>query len=294
MQRKEFIKLTTLGSIAMITNNLKSFANEAKSWPDLDFTMPVLFIGHGSPMNAIEDNEFSRGWKNVAASIPKPKAIVCISAHWLTNGTKVTAMQSPKTIHDFGGFPNELFQVSYPSPGSPEIAEEIKNKITTIKTELDYEWGLDHGTWSVLVKMYPKADIPVIQLSIDYSKPGQYHYDLAKELSFLRKKGVLILSSGNIVHNLRVLDLTPNIAPYDWAISFDEKAKKLMLEGNHKALIEYQKLGQDAMLSIPTPDHYYPLMYTLGLQNTTDKISFPIEGYAFRSGSMRSILLQQA
>lgn len=238
--------------------------------PDL---MPVLFIGHGSPMNAIEDNGFTKGWEDMAANIPTPKAVVIVSAHWLTRGTHVTAMPQPKTIHDFGGFPRELFEVEYPAPGSPELAKETAALINTTDVGLDHDWGLDHGAWSVVRKMYPKANIPMIQLSIDYHKPPQYHYDLAKQLMALRKKGVLILGSGNMVHNLRMIQAPGNDFTklndeygFDWAIEMNDIFKDKILNGDHQALIEYEKLNKAAKLAIPTPDHYYPLLYSLALQ----------------------------
>lgn len=254
--------------------------------------LPVAFIGHGSPMNAIEDNEFSRAWKILPDLIPTPKAILCISAHWTTSGTAVTAMDNPKTIHDFGGFPQELFQVQYPAKGSLELAELIKANVKKTDIILDKkEWGLDHGTWSILKLMYPEANIPVVQLSLDYYKPASYHYELAKELAFLREQGVFIMASGNVVHNLRYADFT-GLEPYDWAVQFDQEVKDLIIKGEHKSLIEYEKMGKHAMLSIPTPEHYYPLLYILGLQDPSDEVIFPVEGMSFRSGSMLSVMFK--
>ncbi|MFN8575389.1 MAG: 4,5-DOPA dioxygenase extradiol [Candidatus Sericytochromatia bacterium] len=256
--------------------------------------MPILFLGHGNPMNAIEENKYSIEWEKLGKELPKPDSILCISAHWLTKGvTAITAMEKPRTIHDFGGFPKALFDVQYPASGSPELAKYIKENIKSTNILLDEkEWGLDHGTWSILCKMYPNADIPVIQLSIDYSKNAQFHYNLGKELSFLRDKGVMIIGSGNIIHNLRLADLSETLEPYDWCKRFDLVSRDLILSNNHNSLINYENLGQDALLSIPTPDHYFPLLYILGLQDEKDKISFPIEGLSFRSGSMRSVLYQ--
>lgn len=239
--------------------------------------MPVLFIGHGSPMNGIEDNDFSKSWAAMGQSIPRPTAVLVVSAHWLTRGTHITAMEQPKTIHDFGGFPDELFRVQYPAPGSPELAIETQKIITSVPVELDHEWGLDHGTWTVVRHMYPKADIPVLQLSIDYSKSPQFHYDLAKELSALRKKGVLIIGSGNMVHNIGKVAWDKLNEPeygYDWALEINQTFKDKIVGKDHKSLIEYQKLGSAALLAIPTPDHYYPLLYTLGLQTEKDAIQF--------------------
>lgn len=251
---------------------------------ETDTKMPVLFVGHGSPMNAIEDNEFSQYWKKLASEIEKPKAVLCISAHWLTKGTFVTAMEKPKTIHDFGGFPQALFDVQYPAPGEPKIADETAKLITSTTVELDHEWGLDHGTWSVVKHMYPNADIPVLQLSIDYNQPAQYHYDLSKQLSALRKKGVLIIGSGNMVHNLGMVDWDRLNESYgfDWALEMNTIFKKKIEENDHSALIDYHNLNIAAKLAIPTPDHYYPLIYTLGLKEEKDSISFfndkPVSG----------------
>ncbi len=239
--------------------------------------MPVLFIGHGSPMNGIEDNEFSRTWTAMAKEIPTPKAVLVISAHWLTRGTFVTAMNQPKTIHDFGGFPQELFQVQYPAKGSPEIAIETQKMVKSTRVELDHDWGLDHGTWTIIRHMYPKADIPVLQLSIDYGRDMAYHYALAQELYELRKKGVLIVGSGNMVHNLRMVAWDKLNAPnygFDWAKEMNTKLKRLILNDEHKSLINYTSLGKEALLAIPTPDHYIPLLYTLGLKGKKDRIQF--------------------
>lgn len=251
--------------------------NWSKDLKETDGKMPVLFIGHGSPMNGIEDNAFSKTWAKLGAEIPKPKAVLVVSAHWLTNGTHITAMEAPKTIHDFGGFPQALFDVQYPAPGNPELALETSKLITSTSVGLDHDWGLDHGTWTVVRHMYPDADIPVLQLSIDYSKPPQYHYDLAKELAALRKKGVLIIGSGNMVHNLRMVAWDKLNEPefgYDWAKEINQVFKDKIVEGDVKSLIHYEKLGSAAKLAIPTPDHYYPLLYSLGLQDKNDSINF--------------------
>ena len=239
--------------------------------------MPVLFIGHGSPMNGIENNTFSAQWEKQGKELPAPKAVLVISAHWLTNGTHITAMDHPKTIHDFGGFPQELFEVQYPAPGDALLAQQTKDLIKSTHVGLNHDWGLDHGAWTVVRRMYPDAKIPVLQLSIDYSKPASYHYNLAKELAALRKKGVLIIGSGNMVHNLRMvawdkLD-TPGFG-YDWAIEMHELFKQKITDGDHPALINYESLSKSAKLAIPTPDHYYPLMYILGLQEKNETPSF--------------------
>ncbi|MGV3459403.1 MAG: 4,5-DOPA dioxygenase extradiol [Flavobacterium sp.] len=239
--------------------------------------MPVLFIGHGSPMNGIENNEFSQTWAAMGKQITQPAAVLVVSAHWLTKGTRVTAMDNPKTIHDFGGFPQELFNVQYPAPGSPQLAGETSHLITSVSVELDHAWGLDHGTWTVVRHMYPHADIPVLQLSIDYAKPPQYHYKIAKELSSLRNKGVLIIGSGNMVHNLRMVawnKLYDDNYGYDWAYDINLFFKEKIASGSHAPLIDFQNMHQAAELAIPTPDHYYPLLYTLGLQHKNDNIFF--------------------
>jgi 4,5-DOPA dioxygenase extradiol len=236
--------------------------------------MPVLFLGHGSPMNAIEENEFVNGFRNIGNEITKPKAILCISAHWETKGTFVTAMPSPRTIHDFGGFPNELFAVQYPVAGSPDLAKETKALIKRTEVGLDEKWGLDHGAWSVLKHLYPNADVPVIQLSIDYTKGPYFHFELAKELSILREKGILIVGSGNMVHNLSMVawnKLNESFA-YDWAIEANEKMKSYLLSGDFKKLIDYKNQGKAFELAIPSPEHYLPLIYTLGFINKEEKI----------------------
>lgn len=255
-------------------NEFKSFTN---ALPDLNYLMPVLFVGHGSPMNGIEDNEFSTRWTSIAKEIPTPTAVLVISAHWFTKGTSITAMDFPKTIHDFGGFPEALYQVQYPAPGNPVLAKETASLIHSTHVELDHDWGLDHGTWTIVRHMYPEANIPVLQLSIDYSKPPSFHYELAKELFALRKKGVLIIGSGNMVHNLRMVAWDKLNGPaygYDWALHMNQTFKDLILHRDHQPLIHYDQLGREAMLAIPTPEHYLPLLYTLGLQDKNDPIAF--------------------
>jgi 4,5-DOPA dioxygenase extradiol len=257
--------------------SLNPFYNWTQDLKEVGYKHPVLFIGHGSPMNGIEDNEFSRTWAKLGKEIPKPKAVLVISAHWLTNGTHVTAMENPKTIHDFGGFPQALFDVNYPAKGSPELAEAASKLITSTKVELDHDWGLDHGTWTVVRHMYPNADIPVLQLSIDYKKPAQYHYDLAKQLKALRNNGVLIIGSGNMVHNLRMIAWDKLQEPefgFDWAIEMNTIFKDKIVNSDFQSLINYEKLGAAAKLAIPTPDHYYPLIYSIALQEKQDAINF--------------------
>lgn len=244
---------------------------------DQQQTMPVLFVGHGNPMYAIEENEFSQSWKTLGETLPRPKAILCISAHWETNGTFVTAMSHPSTIHDFGGFPKELFAVDYPATGSPELAYETKEIVTKSTIELDQIWGLDHGAWSVIRNMYPKADVPVVQLSINYNKSPKDHYELAQQLQSLRRKGILIIGSGNLVHNLRLVDWTKKDSTesgYDWALQANDIFKTLILQNNHQALINYTSLGREVQMAVPSPDHFLPLLYSLALQQANEAISF--------------------
>jgi len=255
--------------------------------------MPILFLGHGNPMNAIQENEFVEGFRTISKDILKPKAILCISAHWETRGTFVTAMPHPETIHDFGGFPQALFQVQYPAPGSPELAKHVQELITQTTVLADDSWGLDHGAWSVIKHLYPKADIPVVELSIDHNKPASYHYELAKALAPLRQEGVLIIGSGNIVHNLRQVawdKLNDGSYGYDWAIEANNKVKKAVLEGDHQALINYANMGKSLQLSIPTPEHFIPLIYILALQKDTDSINIFNDKLVGGSLSMTSVM----
>lgn len=275
MDRKKFIQSLALLPLIGCKMKLQSLEKMTASM-DASAKMPVLFLGHGSPMNAIEENEFVAGFRKVGKSIKKPNAVLCISAHWETKGTYVTAMKSPGTIHDFGGFPKALFDVQYPAPGSPELALETKNTIHKTNVGLDENWGLDHGAWSVIKHMYPEADVPVIQLSLDYTQSPQYHYDLAKELAALRHKGVLIVGSGNMVHNLGMVawdKLNGDPYAYDWAEEASTKMKQYIMEHNHGNLINYQAQGRPFQLSIPSPEHYMPLLYTLALQEEDDNVS---------------------
>lgn len=238
--------------------------------------MPVLFLGHGSPMNAIEENDFVAGFREAGRQIPRPAAILCISAHWETRGTFITAMEKPPTIHDFGGFPRALYEVRYPAPGSPGLAQSIKDTLTGTDAGLNHDRGLDHGTWSVLRHMYPEADVPVVQMSLDYYRTISFHYDLGKELAGLRKKGILIVGSGNMVHNLGMVDwerLNDEEYGFDWAFEAGEKMKGLIMEGDHKQLTDYLKLGRSFRLAIPTPEHYLPLLYVLALKEENDAVS---------------------
>jgi 4,5-DOPA dioxygenase extradiol len=289
MKRKEFIT-SIIGAAGMMS--LASLRGLSDTLRTDDQIMPVLFVGHGSPMNGIEDNDFSRRWGQMGAEIPQPKAVLVVSAHWLTHGTHVTAMEHPRTIHDFGGFPKVLHDVQYPAPGSPELARETQQIIKGTPVGLDHDWGLDHGTWTIVRRMYPNADIPVLQLSIDYDRPGQFHYDLAKELALLRRKGVLIIGSGNMVHNLRMVaydKLNDEEYGYDWALEMNELFKKHITEQNHQALIAYESMGTAALLAIPTPDHYYPLLYVLGLQEKNDALSIFNDRVVGGSASMTSV-----
>lgn len=255
-------------------NTLNDFNRFTNSLPEQGPLMPVLFMGHGSPMNGIETNEFTREWARIAREIPTPSAVLVVSAHWLSRGTRITAMDFPPTIHDFGGFPPELSAVQYPAPGSPDLARETAKIIRSVHVEEDHDWGLDHGAWTVVRQMYPDAKIPVLQLSIDYTKPAQYHYELARELMALRRKGVLIMGSGNMVHNLRMVAWEMiNGGGYDWALEINDQFKHLIQTGNHQALVRYDQLGRAAQLAIPTPEHYLPLLYTLGLQQSGEEIS---------------------
>lgn len=291
MNRKKFlINLLAAVPATFTAMKLNAFENMTRSFENTP-KMPVLFLGHGSPMNAIEENEFVQGFRRVSSEIETPKAILVVSAHWETQGTQVTAMENPRTIHDFGGFPKELYEIQYPAPGMPALAQDVKDLAKSAQVLPDEKWGLDHGAWTVIRHMYPKADIPVVQLSLDYYKKPKEHYELAKELNKLREKGILIVGSGNIVHNLRMIHwakLNENYA-YDWANEANTKMKQLILEGNHHQLIDYSKLGKAIELSIPTPEHFLPLLYALALQDKKDEISIfndePIGG----SLSMTSI-----
>lgn len=238
--------------------------------------MPVLFLGHGNPMNAIEDNEFVQGWRRIGKTLPRPNAILCISAHWETRGTYVTAMEKPRTIHDFGGFPQKLFEVDYPAPGSPELAKETQRLIRKTEVQLDEQWGLDHGAWSVIMHLFPKADVPVIEMSLDRFQPAKYHYELARDLAPLRRKGVLIIGSGNMVHNLRMVawdQFHVDNYSYDWALEASSKMKQYLVEGKHHNLINFKSEGKAFDLAIPTPEHYLPLLYTLALKEDHEPLS---------------------
>lgn len=252
--------------------------------------MPAVFIGHGNPMNTLRNNVYTRGWAAIGKEGPRPNAILSVSAHWYISGTSVTAMPAPRTIHDFGGFPPELYRIDYPAPGDPALAARVRDLLSPISVKPDEGWGLDHGTWTVLRHMFPLADIPVVQLSIDELQPAEYHYEVGKRLARLRDEGVLIVGSGNLVHNLQAYAWDRHeVEPFGWGVRFEEKARKHLLAGNDDALIAYETLGSDAALSIPTPDHYLPLLYVIALRREGDLIRFPVEGVEGGSMSMLAV-----
>jgi len=293
MERRNFLRAMSILPLGAAAMNLNSF-QEKDPGSSSNRMMPVLFVGHGSPMNAIEDNQFSREWRRLGQILPQPSAILCISAHWETRGTLVTAMEKPRTIHDFGGFPKALFDVQYPASGSPELAGETKKKVLSAPVGLDEQWGLDHGAWSVIRPMYPNADIPVFQMSLDYMKTPQQQYDLAKELAFLRKKGVMILASGNMVHNLRMVAWDRMNDPdfgFDWAREANEKMKDFILKEDHNSLIRYESQGSAFRLAIPTPDHFLPLLYALALKEEGEKITWFNDQAVMGSLTMTSLII---
>lgn len=293
MNRKQFLHQLGAFSLAAYTMNTQAF-NSFTSNLKPSAKMPVLFVGHGSPMNALESNEFTKKWQQLGQTLPPPQAILCISAHWETEGTFVTAMPKPPTIHDFGGFPQALFDVQYPAPGSLDLAKSTKELIKNTSVGLDEKWGLDHGCWSILKPMFPKANIPVIQMSLDYRKDAAYHYNLGKELQQLRHKGVLIIGSGNIVHNLSLVNWQKMNEPdfgYDWALEAREKINNLILTDNHQQLVQYKNLGKSIMLAVPSPDHYLPLLYTLALKTENDQVSLFNDKALMGSLSMTSVMI---
>jgi 4,5-DOPA dioxygenase extradiol len=254
--------------------------------------MPTIFVGHGSPLNALLDNAYTRAWAGIGARVPRPSAVLAISAHWYGPGTAVTAMTAPPTIHDFGGFPRELYEAQYPAPGSPELAARVQRLLAPLVVAADSGWGLDHGTWSVLMHLLPEAEIPVVQLSIDATQPAQFHYDIGRKLRALRDEGVLVLGSGDVVHNLRMYAFGRSaVAPHDWAVRFENRVRTLIAEREHAPLIDYGSLGQDARLSIPTPEHYLPLLYVLGASDERDVATFPVDGIDGSSVSMLTVEL---
>jgi 4,5-DOPA dioxygenase extradiol len=252
--------------------------------------MPAIFFGHGNPMNALEHNDWTNSWATIGKEVPHPRAVLVVSAHWYLPATLVTAMPAPRTIHDFGGFPRELYEVKYSAPGDPELARRVQELLAPISVSLDQGWGLDHGTWSVLCHVFPQADMPVIQLSIDETQPAEFHYETAKRLNSLRDEGVLIAGSGNLVHNLHAYGWgRRQIEPFDWAVRFEGRARELLLADHHSPLIAYETLGRDAALAIPTPEHYLPLLYVVAQQREGDEVSFPVEGFDGGSVSMLSV-----
>lgn len=275
----------------MSVTGISTFAKELSNEKTTGI-LPAVFIGHGSPMNALADNDFTKALKKAADGMERPKAILVISAHWLTNGSFVASTKLPETIYDFGGFPDALYKVKYPAPGSPDFAQMVKDEVHNVQIKLDHDMGLDHGAWTVLKHMYPAADIPVFELSIDYTKPASYHYNLALELAKLREKGLLIIGSGNIVHNLRRLNWDEaNAKPFDWSLEFDTKVKSHLINHEHKPLIEYEKMGEAALLSVPTNDHYLPMIYAIALQQKKEEVKFIYESIDMGSISMRSFLI---
>jgi 4,5-DOPA dioxygenase extradiol len=252
--------------------------------------LPAIFFGHGNPMNAVASNGYTEAWGRMGQETPRPKAILSISAHWFVPETGVTISTAPKTIHDFGGFPPELYQVQYPAPGDPALARRVQKLLSPLDVTLDNSWGLDHGTWSVLRHVYPDADVPVVQLSIDETRPASFHFEIGRRLAPLRDENVLIMGSGNLVHNLHAYAWGRHMPdPYDWAVRFEEAAREMMLAGEQQPLIDYEKLGRDAMLSIPTPDHYLPLLYVIATRQAGEVITFPVEGVDGGSISMLSV-----
>jgi len=252
--------------------------------------LPAIFFGHGNPMNALMTNSYTEAWRQIGIQTPRPRGILAISAHWFVPGTGVTISTAPRTIHDFGGFPRELFEVQYPAPGDPDLARRVQKMLAPLPVNLDSSWGLDHGTWSVLRHVYPHADIPIVQLSIDEAQPPSFHFEIGRKLAPLREEGILIVGSGNIVHNLETYAWGRHMPdPYDWALRFETEAKEMMVAGEYKPLIDYEKLGREAMLSIPTPDHYLPLLYVIATRQQGEVITFPVEGIDGGSISMLAV-----
>lgn len=295
MDRIKFLKTLALLPLAASAMKLNELSKTTSHFGPTE-KMPALFLGHGSPMNAIEENEFVKEFRTIGKTIPKPNAIVCISAHWETRGTFVTAMQNPPTIHDFGGFPQALFDVQYPAPGSPDLAKETKALIKKTEIGLDDKWGLDHGAWSVIKHLYPNADVPVIQMSLDYYQTPQYHYELAKELAALRNKGVLIIGSGNMVHNLGMVAwdrLNDTSYGFDWALEANDKMKKYILSNDHQPLINFKSQGKAFDLAIPSPEHYLPLLYTLALKGENEKVTLFNDKAIAGSLTMTSVKIEK-
>lgn len=252
--------------------------------------MPAIFIGHGNPMNALDLNDYSRAWRHLAATLTRPRAILSISAHWYVPGTRVTVNEQPRTIHDFGGFPPALFAVQYPAAGSPALARRVHEMLAPTPVAMDSSWGLDHGTWSVLIHLFPGADVPVVQLSIDETLSARQHWNIARRLSDLREDGVLILGSGNVVHNLHAYAWGKHtVEPYDWAVRFESHVREIMHKQAFEEIVQYEQLGKDAALAAPTPDHFLPLVYVAAQHQEHDAVSFPVEGFDGGSISMLSM-----
>jgi 4,5-DOPA dioxygenase extradiol len=290
MNRKRFLQLLTLAPIGVSAMKLNELYNATSYMPDTPL-MPAIFFGHGSPMNAIELNKFTQSWRDIARNLPRPKGILCISAHWETRGTKLTASSAPKTIHDFGGFPQALFDVQYPALGSPELVSSAREALMPHIAEEDLMWGLDHGTWSVLAHLFPAADVPVVQLSLDIQKDEQFHFDLGKKLSALRRKGFLVIGSGNMVHNLGMLAWNKPDTGFDWAIEANEWFKNAITTENYNQLTNYRSVSKALQLSIPTPEHYRPLLYVLGMKQKDERVTFFNDFTTMGSISMTGVML---
>jgi 4,5-DOPA dioxygenase extradiol len=297
MKRRQFLEFLSLLPIAGYAMNTNELFKITGDMPDKQ-PLPLIFAGHGSPTNALEDNAFTKGWHNAVTGFVKPNAILCISAHWQTRGTQVTAMKFPKTIHDFGGFTPELYEIEYPAAGNQELAGDIREQVRKVNISLNQDWGLDHGCWVPLLKMFPKADIPVLQLSLDYTKDPAYHYELAKELAPLRRKGVLIIGSGNMVHNLQLISVNDfseinKEFGFDWAYEMNEIFKSRITARDHKALIDYPALSKSAKLAVPSPEHYLPLLYILALQEKNENAVFFNDKAVAGSLTMTSVLVSE-
>jgi 4,5-DOPA dioxygenase extradiol len=252
--------------------------------------LPALFVGHGNPMNALQENPWTRAWAALGAALPRPRAVLAISAHWFISAPAVTAMATPRTIHDFGGFPRELFEVRYPAPGDAALAARVQQLLAPLEVSADRAWGLDHGTWSVLRHVFPQADIPVVQLSIDETQPPAFHYELGRQLRPLRQEGILLMGSGDVVHNLHAYAWGRHLQePYDWALRFEAHVRDSLVAGNHAPLVDYVSFGRDALLAVPTPEHYLPLLYVLGASTPAEPVSFPVEGMDGGSVSMLAV-----
>jgi len=292
MKRGDFLKLLGFGGLGLTMMNLQGMSKWMDTLPATGSRMPVLFVGHGSPMIALDENYLTMNFASIGKKLPRPRAILCHSAHWTTNGTFVSVTPKPKMIYDMSGFPDALYKVNYPAPGYPSGANDVIDLVRLVNVQPDKEWGFDHGNWTIMKHLYPKADIPVFQLSIDYNQPMGYHFELASQLRSLREKGILIIGSGNITHNLRNLDFSAIAAkPFDWDIEFDQKLKKWIDEGDYKNLIAYKESGASAKLAVPEPSHYFPLIYSLALRDNRDSIRYFNDIFQYGSLSMRSVII---